>query len=283
MRITSSAAFHPSAPTIADPIVWDPGARRGAQHLPTDAAVEVRAFRRSLSAGGSYAFTGGVAQALQGVEVLVERGGPVDPLEVLARIDRQLAELPAAALERLRQIIVYRTQDTAYDRFWERSYGIPGFQAVAAGGGGQITFFGGKPYTDGVLFHEVGHNLPVSSGQWSDAMRADDRTIAALAVQSSLRPVAFEEVPDEVRRLRWTPRLAPGGITPYAHGRPGEDISEALRMLMSERHHGHAFAEIVDARGGVRALPFSVAYPERTRVLELAARADLDGDGDIGR
>jgi hypothetical protein len=265
------------------PIAWDEGARRGAQHLPTDSTVDVQAFRRSLSWGAAYEFTGGIAQALHGVEVLVERGGSMDPVEVLARIDRQLAELPEAAIARLRQIIVYRTQDTAYDRAWERAYRIPGFQAVAAGGGGQVTFFGGKPYTDGVLFHEVGHNLPVNGSAWNDAMRSDDRTIAALVATGTLRPVAFEDVPDEVRRLRWTPRLAPGGITPYADGRPGEDIAEALRMLMSERHRGHAFAELVDALGGVRQLTFSEAYPARTRVLEVAANADLDGDGDIGQ
>jgi hypothetical protein len=279
MRIALAAPAMPAT----DPITWNPGARRGAQHLPTDTTIEVRGFRRSLSSGGAYEFQGGIAQALQGVEVLVERGGPIDPGEVLARIGRQLAQMPSAALEHLRQIIVYRTQDVSYDRFWERRYGIPGFQAVAAGGGGQVTFFGGSPYTDGVLFHEVGHNLPVSSSAWRDAQRADDRTIAELASRGTLRPVEFEHVPDEARRLRWTPRLAPGGITPYAHGRMGEDISEALRMLMSERHRGHAFAQLVDAQGGVRELRFSEAYPERTRILELASGADLDGDGDIGR
>jgi len=135
-----------------------------------------------------------------------------------------------------------------------------------------------------VLFHEVGHNLPVGGGDWRAAQAADDKRIKELATGATLRPLEFEHVPDEVRRLRWTPRLAPGGITPYADGRQAEDISEALRMLMSERHRGHAFAERVDtATGGVRALTFGEAYPARTRVLELASKADLDGDGDIGQ
>ena len=42
-------------------------------------------------------------------------------------------------------------------------------------------------------------------------------------------------------------------------------------------------AESVDAAGGVHALPFAVAYPARTRLLELATKFDLDGDGDIGQ
>lgn len=272
--------------TIAgtDAIRWNPRARRGGHQLPSDRAIEVAGFERSLTFGGArYRFRGGVAQALSGVEVLVEHGGPVPVEQVLARIGAQLAQLPRVVTDRLRQIIVYRGQDAAYDRHWEQAYGIPGFQAVAAGGGGQVTFFGGKPYTDGVLFHELGHNLAVSSSDWRRAMSADDAHIARLATSATLRPVEFEHVPDAERRLRWTPRLSPGGITPYADGRIGEDISEALRMLMSEQHRGHPFAEQVDAAGGVRALAFGDAYPARTALLERVTHVDLDRDGVIGR
>lgn len=267
----------------AEPIRWNAGAGRGGNHVPADHAVEVAAFDRSLSFGSKYRFQGGVAQALSGVEVLVELGGPIPVDQVLARIGAQLAQLPTIVTERLRQIIVYRGQDTAYDRQWEKAYGIPGFQAVAAGGGGQVTFFGGKPYTDGVLFHELGHNLPVSTSDWRRAVDADDAHIAELAKGAAvLRPIEFEDVPDPVRRARWTPRLAPGGITPYADGRWGEDICEALRMLMSEQHKGHAFAERVDAVGGVHALWFGDAYPARTTLLERITQVDLDRDGTIG-
>jgi hypothetical protein len=269
--------------TLADPIRWNASAGRGGNRVPAEHGVEVAPFERSLGFGmGRYAFQGGVAQALAGIEVLVERGGPVAPEQVLARIGAQLAALPSALTDRLRQIIVYRGQDTGYDGYWERAYGIPGFQAVAAGGGGQVTFFGGQPYNDGTLFHELGHNLPVSTGEWRRAVAADDRTIAQLAKGATLAPVEFEPVPDPVRRERWTARLAPGGITPYADGRWGEDISEALRMLFSERRFGHAFATSTDAAGGVRELRFGDAYPARTALLERASRTDLDGDGVIG-
>jgi hypothetical protein len=275
-------AVAPIRPVTTDaPIHWNAGAGKGGNHVPADHTVEVLGFTRSLGIGSSYQFSGGVAQAMRGVEVLVEQGGPLPVEQVLEGISRQLALLPETMLERIRQIIVYKGQDVGYDKYWERAYGIPNFQAVAAGGGGTITFFGGKPYTDGVLFHELGHNIRV--GDWSAAQRADDRTIAELAKAGTLRYLEFEPVPDPVRRARWTARLAPGGITPYADGRMGEDISEALRMLLSERHRGHAFAESVDAAGGVHALPFSVAYPARTRMLELATNFDLDGDGDIGQ
>lgn len=276
-----------TAPTsrqpVVDPIRWHTGAARGGNHLPTDRAIEVAAFDRSLGFGmGKYHFAGGVAQALSGVEVLVERGGSVAPALVLAKIGAQLAELPSIITERIRQVIVYKGQDDGYDRFWEKRYGIPGFQAVAAGGGGQVTFFGGKPYTDGVLFHELGHNLPVGTGEWQRAVASDDRTIAALAATATLTPVEFEPVPDPVRRERWTPRLAPGGITPYSNGRWGEDICEALRMLVSEQHYGHAFATRTDATGGVHQLAFGDAYPARTALLERITKTDLDRDGTIG-
>ena len=237
-----------SATSSMQAIQWNTGARRGGQNLPTDRSVDVLAFNRSLSSGGSYRFGGGVAQALHGVEVLVEHGGPLEASVVLARIGAQLAQVPPSAFAQLRQIIVYRGQDVAYDSFWERRYQIPGFQAVAAGGGGQVTFFGGKPYTDGVLFHELGHNISVSSGAWRDAVAADDRRLTELSKSATLRAIEFEAIPDPVRRARWTPRLAPGGITPYAEGRTAEDISESLRMLLSERHRGHAFAEQGAAR-----------------------------------
>ncbi len=271
-----------AVPIAHAPISWDPEARRGAHRLPTDRAVEVAPFERSLAFGTRYRFQGGLAQAMQGVEVLVEHGGPVPVEQVLARIGAQLAQLPAVTTERLRQIIVYKGQDTGYDRYWERTYGIPGFQAVAAGGGGQITFFGGRPYTDGVLFHELGHNIRVSSGDWRRAVEADDATIAALASRATLRAVQLDEVPDPERRARWTARLLPGGITPYGEKSAGEDISEALRMLMSEQHRGHAFAEQVDAAGGVRALSFGDAYPARTALLERITGVDLDRDGTVG-
>ncbi len=284
MQLATRVAWVSPSSTTADPIRWNTGAPRGGHRLPTDRAVEVSPFERSLAFGGAkYRFQGGVAQALSGVEVLVEHGGPVPVDQVLARIGAQLAQLPAAVTARLRQIIVYRGQDEAYDRHWEKAYGIPGFQAVAAGGGGQVTFFGGKPYTDGVLFHELGHNLGMNASDWRRAMSADDAHIAKLAANATLRPVEFEHVPDPVRRLRWTPRLAPGGITPYADGRLGEDICEALRMLMSEQHRGHAFAEQVDAAGGVRALAFGDAYPARTALLERVTQVDLDRDGVIGQ
>jgi hypothetical protein len=265
------------------PIRWNAGAGRGGNHVPSDHAVEVAPFSRSIGFGAAYQFSGGVAQALHGIEVLVERGGPVAVEQVLAGISKQLDEMPAIMLEKLRQIIVYKGQDVAYDRYWEKAYGIPGFQAVAAGGGGQVTFFGGRPYTDGVLFHELGHNLGMGSFEWNRAAKEDDKVVAQLGAGATLRYDEFEPVPDPVRRARWTARLAPGGITPYSDGRPGEDVCEALRMLLSERHRGHAFATRVDnATGGVSALPFSVAYPARTKVLERATNFDLDGDGDIG-
>jgi hypothetical protein len=135
-----------------------------------------------------------------------------------------------------------------------------------------------------VLLHELGHNLPISSSEWTRASPADDDVVARLGAGATLRYHEFEPVPDPVRRARWTARLAPGGITPYSDGRMGEDVCEALRMLLSERHRGHAFAERTDnATGGVSALAFAVAYPARTKLLERATKFDLDGDGDIGQ
>lgn len=286
MLSTFRAAVPPAAiDANAAPLKWNDRAPRGGHRLPADRPVEVAAFGRKLVPGwpsDRYRFTGGVAQALRGIEVLVERDGPEAPEAVLARIGAQLDQVPAALTGNLRQIIVYNRQDEFYDRFWERQHGIPGFQAVAAGGEGQVTFFGGRPYTDGVLFHEVAHSLPVSTRAWSEAGAKDNVTLNGLAKSGTLRPRPFEDVPDAARRERWTPRLAPGSVTAYGATAAFEDVAEAMRLLLSERHYGHAFGEVVAADGTVRDLPFSAVYPARTRVLETTARADLDGDGTIG-
>lgn len=278
MQITTPARTH------AAPIAWNPDARRGAHRLPSDDSVEVGSARLPFTPGGpAYAFGSGVAQAIRGVEVFLEAGGVLTPEQQLAELTRAFEFVPQSLLDRVRQLRILARQDDAYDRYYERSYGIPGFQAVAAGGGGTISMFGGRPYTDGTLFHELGHNLDMSAREWRDAVRLDDARIAELALGGTLAPLAFEHVPDPVRRARWTPRLAPGAVTPYGGSAMGEDIAESLHLLMSERRFGHAFASITDASGATRALAFGAAYAARTALLERAARADLDADGDIGR
>lgn len=270
-------------PVTAAPASWNPNAGRGAHRLPGSGSIAVGSARLPFAPGGpAYAFGGGFAQAIRGVEIFIEAGGAMAPQQQFAELARAFEHVPQALLDNVRQLRILARQDTAYDRYFERAYGIPGFQAVAAGGGGSITMFGGRPYTEGVLFHELGHNLSLSSREWRDAVRTDDAKLLELAKLGTLAANPFEFVPDPVRRARWSPRLAPGAVTPYGASAIGEDIAEALHLLMSERRFGHGFASITDASGATRALTFGEAYAARTRVLERAARVDLDGDGDIG-
>lgn len=264
---------------------WNPDARRGANDIPATAPVEVASAELQFSPGWNdpaYRFGGGVAQALHGVEVFVEDGSARPGVQLLGELRTALDEVPPLLLEHVSQIRVLARSDDGYDRFYEKAYGIPGFHAVAAGGGGAISFFGGRPYTQSTLFHELGHELSVGSREWRRAVADDDATIAALARSGRLAPDEFEPVPDPVRRARWTPRLAAGAVTPYGASATGEDISESLSQLLSERHFGHAFAHVELADGSRRELTFAEAYPARTAVLERASRSDLDGDGAIG-
>ncbi|MCW2960489.1 MAG: hypothetical protein JWM90_876 [Thermoleophilia bacterium] len=278
--------MHLSAPitvAAAEPLRWNPSAGRNAHRLPTDHVIEVGDAKLKFSPGWTdpaYRFTGGIAQAARGAELFVEAGGPFAADGVLTDLRRALDEVPQPMLDGVNQIRVLARQDEAYDRYFAKAYGIPGFQAAAAGGGGTITFFGGKPYSTGTLFHELAHNLGV--GGWSGASAADDAVVASLLRTGTLRQLEFEPIPDPARRARWTPRLAPGAVTPYGQSATGEDIAEGMRLIMSESHFGHAFAQHVASDGTVRELPFGEIYPNRTAALERAARTDLDRDGTIG-
>lgn len=256
---TQGAAPHKSTPVPPGTIPVEP-------HL-----------RRTLSPNGGpdYQFTGGFYQGIEGTTLIVEHVNEARNAENLAQVTQLLSEAPKSVTKRVHEITVLAQQDEPYDQYFESAYKIPDFQAVAAGGNGTITFFGGKPYSVGTMFHEFAHNLPVSERDWKRATRRDDATIATLAQSTPLSAEPFEIVPDPVRQARWAPRLSPGGLTPYGDGNLGEDIAEAMRLLLSERHFGRSFAT---AGTGTDAHPlwFSRAYPERTKLLERVAKADLD-------
>ncbi|MCW2923292.1 MAG: hypothetical protein JWM98_696 [Thermoleophilia bacterium] len=278
--LAAAPSTTPPSPAAATPLPWSQGAGRGGNHLPANHPAQVgdQSLRFSPRfSDPAYHFAGGTGQTEHGVELLVETGSAPGVLDGLRAA---VAEVPQSILDGVRQVRVLAGHDEGYDRYYEQAYGIPGFHAVAAGGGGAVNFFGGRPYAAGVLFHELGHSLPVSG--WGAAVRADDATIAALAKGGVLAPVEFEPIPDPVRRARWTPRLAPGAVTPYGGSATGEDIAESLHLLLSETHFGHAFATVTPTGGTPRPLTFGEAYPARTAVLERAARSDLDHDGTIG-
>lgn len=271
MLVAATARLCPPAPALPAP-------------PETAAPTPVEAHDRpSFARGGApYHFVGGVADAHRGVRLLFENVNPTqDAAEVRDRVKQQLDEVPQELVKRVNNITVLARQDVAFDSAFEREYGIPGFQAVAAGGGGDITFFGGKPYSVGTFFHELGHNLPVSHSGWRKVVEQDDAAIAKLREREPLSAEPLETVPDPVRQARWHPRLQPGGVTPYGDGRISEDIAESLRFLLSERHFKRSFATAGEG-ASARPLWFAEAYPNRTRFLEAAAKADLDASDEQG-
>jgi hypothetical protein len=270
----SIAKVVPAPPPQPQPITWRFGGK-GVNHIPVGAQLPVIPFGFPSGVGGTFPFVGGVATALRGVELLVENGSAGDTLKTLAQVEKLVGEVPREILDHTNQIRVVRGQDEKYDRYWEKRYNIPGFKAAAMGGGGSITFFGGKPYTDGALFHEVAHNLYVNERRWEDAAARDDKVVAQFQAQGALKPVELEIVPDPARRERWTPRLAPGGVTPYGDGRPAEDIAESMRLILSEKHYGKSFATITKPTGETRPLTFGEMYPNRVAVLQGATGARL--------
>lgn len=232
-----------------------------------------------------YEFTGGVATMHAGVEILVENGG-TEPNALIATISGLLDTAPARAVAELGQLRVQARQDEGYDHYYERAYRIPGFQAVAASGGGMSIYFGGKIYAEGVLFHELGHVAArlFDSGSWMRALHADDTHLREVLATGTLTPKQLGPiVPDPVRRARWTPRLSPGGVTGYADqaltaaGTPAEDMCEALKIRTMERYFGDAMATFHDAKTGAeRDITFAELYPNRAKLLEALGPAVRD-------
>ena len=266
---------------------WNERASRGANHVAEGELVEVgpSTFRPLAFGIPGYRFTGGTATAHAGVELLVEGGGPVPQADVLAKLTSLIDAAPSRAVGELAQVKVEARQDEGYDHYYERAYRIPGFQAVAASGPGQSTYFGGRIYFDGAFFHELGHVAGdlVDSWAWNKAIKADDANIAALLQRGTLAPTQLGPVvPDPVRRERWTPRLQPGGITGYGEsalkaGTNVEDLSESLRLRTSERYFGSVMATFHDnATGADRPISFAELYPNRAHQLETLGPAVAD-------
>lgn len=267
------------APPIRHIDKWNASQARGANKIASGEVVTVGPTQLpGLMLGiPRHAFQGGMATAYRGVEILVEQGS--EPFDALTgRLKTVLDAAPQKAVAELRAVTIVNRQDEGYDKYFERQYRIPGFQAVAAGGPGSFRLFGGRLYTDTVVLHELGHVAGggISSGAWKRAAKQDDAQLQALIQQGQLTPNQLGPiVPDPVRRARWTPRLAPGGVTPYGHdqlvrGNVGEDLAEALNLRSSERLYKSPFATLTPLDGSpARPLTFDEAYPGRAALLAL--------------
>ena len=256
---------------------WNEQATHGANRITEGEQVTVGASTFSPLAWGipGYRFTGGTATMHAGVELLVEQGSP-DAGGVLTELTNLIDVAPVLAVAKLAQVKVEARHDDAYDKYYERAYHIPGFQAVAASGPGESTYFGGRIYAEGAFVHELGHVAGdlVSGRAWMHALQADDKVIAGLLASGTLSVSQLGPIePDPARRARWTARLAPGGITGYGDsalrsGTPVEDICESLRLRTIERYfHGSMATYRDNATGAERAIGFGELYPNRAALL----------------
>jgi hypothetical protein len=283
-RMSVAPAPAPTQPRHLDH--WDEGGRRGLNHIADGEVVSVGATTMHPLMWGipGYRFAGGQATAHAGVEILSEDGGAA-AADNFAKVSSLMDAAPVKAVAELGQVVIEARQDDAYDKYFERAYHIPGFQAVAASGGGLSTYFGGHVHADGVFFHELGHIAGdlVDEGAWGKAITDDDANLRAILAKGTLTPTQLGPVEtDPVRRARWTPTLAPGGVTPYAQdalqsGTRVEDIAEALRLRTLERYDNGLMATFTDkATGAARPIGFAELYPHRAALLGTLGPALAD-------
>lgn len=253
---------------------------RNANGIADGDIVNVMPFdRRDIT--GAYRFSGGIASAWRGVEILVEQGAAGNtPRVALDTITGYLNTLNSAELKLLNQVEVL-AQACPQDTYWRQRYGIPDYYVRALTGRGRTQFWRGDTRTLRVFHHEQAHLLhfsgAVDTRQWSRAISDDDRQLAVLrAAGWNLQGLPVDRFDFERDLLR----LTPGGITGYAEfartngNTDQEDIAESIAWRKLGLRVG-AIATGTAPDGTQRLFTFEDLFPARTRLVDEALRAGL--------
>ncbi|MCW2974023.1 MAG: hypothetical protein JWN72_2296 [Thermoleophilia bacterium] len=229
--------------------------------------------------GKKYRFRAGAQQSIHGVKLLVEQRRSATTDQLLTQVGGWMQSVPARLLDGVDKVQVLRKHDRGLNSWVNKLQGSKGGIVEGLTRGAEITLFGATGTTFETFAHELAHTVPVSLKAWKAAARADDRVVGRMNRLGTLRQHFFghEYLGND------QPRLTKGAVTVYGTTNRSEDIAESLRLLLSERHYGAAFASFQPDAGAshVRALAFAKIYPHRTALLEQASRSDLDGNGRI--
>jgi hypothetical protein len=278
MLLATSTAAPVETPTLAPISRWSTG--RGANHLAEGALVDAAAF--GIRTGFSkYGFSGGIATAYLGVEILVEQGGTRPPQALLDTVRGYIDTLGPGERKLLTQVEVLAGA-CPMDAYWRDRYKIPDYYVRALTGGGVTQLWRGDTRTARVFQHEQAHLLDfagyVPSGAWRSAVANDDANLQALLAQGwTLTDLPVDRFDFDRDHLR----LAPGGITGYAEfarsnaGTLQEDIAEAVAWSRLSTRVG-AIARATRVDGAARDLMFEDLFPARAKLV-AAARAKVNG------
>jgi hypothetical protein len=247
--------------------------------------VPAASFNRSGGFGGNngYHFTGGVAQAWKGVEVLVENGGTQPADELLGNVRGYIDSLSDGERKLLTQVEV-PASPCPMDDYWRKRYGIPDYYVRALTGGGVTQLWRGNTRTQRVFHHEQAHLLDfagyVPGSKWSSAMHSDDTALTKLTSDGwKLTDLPVDSFDFERDHLR----LTPGGITGYAefartNGHTNqEDVAESVAWYKLSNRVG-PIARASNAAGETKDLTFADLFPERTKLVQSALSGIAHGD-----
>lgn len=234
--------------------------------------------------GKKYRFRSGAQQSIHGVKLLVEKRRSATTDQLLTQVGGWMQGVPARLLDGVDKVQVLRKHDRGLNTWVNQLQGSKGGIVEGLTRGAEITLFGATGTTFETFAHELAHTVPVSLKAWKSAAKADDKIVARMTRAGQLRQHLFgnEYLGND------QPRLTTGAVTVYGSTNRHEDIAESMRLLLSERHYGAAFASFQPVSGAkqkrpghVRALAFAALYPHRTALLEQSSRSDLDGNGRI--
>jgi hypothetical protein len=193
----------------------------------------------------------------------------------LEELRAQLDELPRKVAADIRLIRMMNDRNPG-DAYWTAMRGRGDFQAVATGGDGHISWWGGRKSDYGVLAHEAGHTIsgdyrytiqgargiddlglpptwwdqpevwggPPDGDKWLALARADSKHRGSLWTESA--PGSWQEDLSG-QFVDWIPAVKDGhritqtggAVTSYGADSMAEDFAESVRLWALDRKHGY--------------------------------------------
>ena len=122
--------------------------------------------------------------------------------------------------------------------YWEKEYGMPGFQSAAVGGGGRITVFGGLPQLKERTFHhEFGHNI---GNAVRIAQDRESRRAGTLSSDRALDRQTGDADSPNLPRGHSAARQADGrSVTSYGDRSIAEDFAEFYEEYLLAKGRGN--------------------------------------------
>ncbi len=139
--------------------------------------------------------------------------------------------------------IVFTEQKSNLDSHWEKEFNMPGFEAAATGGDGDIAVYNGKKMSPGTYAHESGHNLAVS-------------------LWGTVHPPADSDY-GKTQKMGINGRVT-NAVSEYGSNNRAEDFAEACRLYVDENLVYDVHDDVWISEREI----FKEQYPNKFKALE---------------